>query len=130
MPTTVFLLNRASTKALNDKTSFKAYHGRKSVVGFFKTFGCVGFVKNKHPKLKKLYDRSASMVFIWYSEGAKAYRMLESDTRRVHVSRNVVFNESRGWEWDVAASGGHSATQRVHCPLLHRVAADRQRGRG
>jgi hypothetical protein len=71
--TTVFLLNRAPTKALSGKTPFEAYHGRKPTVGFFKTLGCVGFVKNKRTWLKKLDDRSTPMVFIGYSEGAKAY---------------------------------------------------------
>jgi hypothetical protein len=75
-------------------------------------FGCVGLVKNKRLGLKKLDDRSVPMVFIGYSVGAKAYRMLEPGTGRVHVSRDVVFDESREWEWDAAASGGDSATQR------------------
>jgi hypothetical protein len=38
------------------------------------------------------------MVFIGCSEGAKVYRMLESDTGRIHVSRDVIFDENRGWE--------------------------------
>jgi hypothetical protein len=110
--TTVFLLNRAPTKALSGKTPFEAYHSHKSAVVFFKTFGWVSFIKNKHPGLKKLDDRSAPMVFIGYSEGAKAYQMLELDTERIHVSHDVVFDESRGWEWNTAASGGDSVEQR------------------
>jgi hypothetical protein len=78
--TTVFLLNCAPTKALRGKTLFEAYHGRKPVVGFLKTFNYVGFIKNKRPGLKKLDDQSVPMVFIGYSEGAKAYRMLEPST--------------------------------------------------
>jgi hypothetical protein len=44
--TVVFLLNRAPTKALSGKTPFEAYHESKLVVGFLKTFDCVGFIKN------------------------------------------------------------------------------------
>jgi transposase InsO family protein len=112
MTTIVILLNRAPMKALSGKKSFEAYHGCKPAVDFLKTFGCVGFIKNKRPGLKKLDDRSAPMVFIGYSEGAKAYRMLEPGTGRVHVYRDVIFDKNRGWEWDSTASDGDSAAQR------------------
>jgi hypothetical protein len=53
--------------------------------------------------LKKLDDQSAPLVFIGYFEGAKAYWMLEPDTGRVHVSCDIIFDENRGWEWDLVA---------------------------
>lgn len=93
----MFLLNRAPTKALENKTSFEAYHGRKPAVGFLKTFGCLAFVKDKRLGLKKLDDRSAPMVFIGYSEGSNAYRLLDLSTGRVHTSRDIMFDEGRGW---------------------------------
>jgi hypothetical protein len=109
--TAVFLLNRAPTKAWSGKTPSEAYHGSKSAVGFLKMLDCVGFIKNKHPGLKKLDDRSTPMVFIGYSAWAKAYQMLEPDTGRVHVSHDVNFDKNRGWEWASAASDGDSTTQ-------------------
>ena len=33
------------------------------------------------------------MVFIGYEDGFKAYCMLEPQSRRVHISRDVVFDE-------------------------------------
>jgi hypothetical protein len=38
-------------------------------------------------------------VFIGYAEGAKAYRIYDPVSQRVHVSRDVVFDEGRGWDW-------------------------------
>jgi hypothetical protein len=102
---------------------FEAYHGRKPAVGFFRTFRCVGFVKDKNPDLKKLGDRSALMVFIGYSKGAKAYRMLQPSTRRVHVSCDVVFNENRGWSWTSGAGNGEPATQRDFTVKLYSACA-------
>jgi hypothetical protein len=52
------------------------------------------------------------MVFIGYFEGAKAYRMLDPGSGCIHVSRDVIFDKNRGWEWDSMASGGESAMQR------------------
>jgi hypothetical protein len=109
--TTIFLLNRAQTKVLNGNTSFESYHDRKLAVVFLKTFGCVGFIKNKSSRLKKLDDRSAPMVFIGYSEGAKAYRMWDLGTGCVHVSRDVIFDENGGWEWDSTASRDSAVQQ-------------------
>jgi hypothetical protein len=66
--TAVFFLNRAPTKALGGKM-FEAYHSHKPVVGYLKTFGYVGFIKDKRSGLKKLDHLSVCMVFE-YSKGA------------------------------------------------------------
>jgi hypothetical protein len=39
------------------------------------------------------------MVSIGYTEGAKAYWLLQPSTGRIYVSRDVVFDKSRGWQW-------------------------------
>jgi hypothetical protein len=90
----VFLLNHAPTKALDGKTSFKAYHDHKPVVGYLITFSCIGFIKDKRSRLNKLDDQSVPMVFIGYSKGTKAYWMLDPSSGRVHISCNVIFHEN------------------------------------
>jgi hypothetical protein len=54
----VFLLNRASTKALDGKMPYEAYRGRKLAVGFLKTFDCVAIylpraLKCEHGNVKR-----------------------------------------------------------------------------
>jgi len=39
------------------------------------------------------------MIFISYEPGSKAYRVYDPTTRRVHVSRDVVFDEAAQWAW-------------------------------
>jgi transposase InsO family protein len=73
--TTMFILNRAPTKALKGKTPFEAWHGRKPNMSFLRTFGCVGHVKNTKPHLGKLEDWSTPMVLLGFEEGSKAYRL-------------------------------------------------------
>ena len=97
MSTAVFILNRAPTKALNGRTPFEAWHGRKPSVAFMRTFGCMGHVKNTKPSLTKLEDRSTKMVFLGYEKGSKAYRLCDPVTGRVTVSRDVVFDEAGAW---------------------------------
>ena len=91
--TTVFILNRAPTKALKDKTSFEAWHGRKPSVTFLQTFDCISHVRKTKPILTKLEDRSTPMVFLGYVEGTKAYWLYDPRGDKVLVSRDVVFDE-------------------------------------
>ncbi|KAG6535240.1 hypothetical protein ZIOFF_000205 [Zingiber officinale] len=56
----VYLLNRLPTKALGDRTPFEAWMGRKPYLAHLRVFGCVAYVKNTTPHLKKLDDRSAN----------------------------------------------------------------------
>lgn len=83
--TVILVLNCAP--ALEDKTPYEAWYGHKPVVHFLRTFGCVVQVKAAGDHLRKLDDRSTPMVCIGY----------ECD--RVHVSRDVVFDEGHAWNW-------------------------------
>jgi hypothetical protein len=60
--------------------------------------------------ISKLDDRSTPGVFIGYTEGSKAYRILDPGTQRVRTARDVVFNEGRGWAWDKAVDDGTTPT--------------------
>lgn len=51
------------------------------------------------PNLKKLDDRSKHTIFIGYESGSKEYRVYDLVTRRVHVSCDVVFEETAQWSW-------------------------------
>jgi hypothetical protein len=97
--TVVHLLNRAPTKALSGKTPFEAYHGRKPAVHYLHTFGCVAHIKTVQLHQKKLDDRSAPMVYIGYESSAKAYRVYDPVARHVHVSRDIIFDGNRSWDW-------------------------------
>jgi hypothetical protein len=74
--TTVYILNCSPTKALNGRTPYKAWHGRKE-------FG----------HISKFDDKSTPGVFIGYAEGSKAYRILDPGTQRVRTTRDVVFDD-------------------------------------
>ncbi|CAO2038735.1 unnamed protein product [Urochloa humidicola] len=103
--TAVFILNRSPTKALKGATPFEAWHGRKPDVSFLRTFGCVAHVKVTKPGASKLDDRSTPMVFLGYEQGSKAYRLYDPRARRVHVSRDVIFDENRAWSWEESGDG-------------------------
>jgi hypothetical protein len=90
--TTVYILNRSPTKALNDRTSYEAWHGRKPVVSHLRVFGCLTFSKELG-HIGKLDGRSTPGVFISYAEGSKAYHILDLGTQCVRTTRDVVFDK-------------------------------------
>jgi hypothetical protein len=90
--TSVYILNRSPTKALNGRTLYEAWHGRKLAVSHLRVFGCLAFIKELG-HIIKLDDRSTLGVFIGYAEGSKTYRILDPGTLRVCMTRDVVFDE-------------------------------------
>jgi hypothetical protein len=107
--TAVYILNRSPTKALNSRTSYKTWHGRKPTVSHLRVFGCLVFDKELD-HIGKLDDRSTLGVFIGYAEGSKAYHILDPGTQRVHTTRDIVFDEGRGWAWDKVVDDGSILT--------------------
>lgn len=88
-------------------TPYKAWYKRKPRVDHLRTFGCVAHVKRVVPHSAKLADRSDQMVFIGYEVPSKAYRFFNPAKRKLVVSRDVVFDEGRRWDWgQVAAKEG------------------------
>ena len=66
------------------------------MVSHLRVFGCLAFAKELN-HVGKLDDRSTPGVFIGYAEGVKVYHILDPVTQHVRISRDVVFNEGRGW---------------------------------
>jgi hypothetical protein len=103
--TAVYILNRSSTKALNGGTPYEAWYGRKPAVSHLWVFGCLAFGKELG-HIGKLNERSTPGVFISYTEGSKAYRILDPGTQRVCTTHDIVFDEGQGWTWDKAVDDG------------------------
>jgi len=103
--TAVYLLNRSSSKSIGGKTPYELWTGSAPGVHHLRTFGSIAHVKVTTPNPKKLDDRSRRMIFVGYEAGSKAYRVYDPTTRRVHVSRDVVFDESSQWVWPAGHDG-------------------------
>jgi transposase InsO family protein len=97
--TAVYLLNRAPTMSLAGKTPFEAWYGWRPNVHYLRTFGFVAHVKVVKPNQSKLDDRSRAMVLFGYEPGSKAYRVYDPVAKRIHVTRDMVFDESSQWNW-------------------------------
>lgn len=95
----VHVLNRCPTSAIQDKTPEEAWNGIKPSVEYFKVFGCIGHVHIPAVQRKKLDDKSFKCVFLGVSEESKAFRMYDPESKKIVISRDVVFEEEGKWSW-------------------------------
>ncbi|KAG6490408.1 hypothetical protein ZIOFF_051704 [Zingiber officinale] len=107
----VYLLNRLPTKALGERMPFEAWMGRKSHLVHLRVFGCVAYVKNTAPHLKKLDDRSSPMVYLGVEEGCKAHRLFDPRHGKLQVSRDVMFRENYEWTWNAGANNEEKVSE-------------------
>jgi len=96
----VYLLNRLPTKAMGYKTPFEGWTARKPYLGHLRIFGCKANVRPAEPHLKKLDDRSIPMVYFGVEDGSKAHRLYNPQTKKMVVSRDVIFEEEVAWVWN------------------------------
>ena len=100
-----YIINRVATRSLSSQTPYEVFKGRKPSVEHLRVFGCIGYVKvNKH-HLRKLDDRSRSLVHLGTEPGSKAYRMFDPTNQRIVVSRDVTFDEDKSWRWSNKLDG-------------------------
>lgn len=48
----------------------------------------------------KLDERSTKCVMFRLSKKSKAYRMYNPETKKIVISRDVKFDEGKGWNWN------------------------------
>ena len=96
--TCVYVLNRSSTKSLQGRTPYEMWRGEKPKLSHLRIFGSILHLKTLGT-LGKLEDRSKEMVFVGYEGGTKGYRYFNPTTHNVHLSRDVIFDEGRKWNF-------------------------------
>ena len=97
--TSVFLLNRLPTRAVQKQIPFEAWYGVKPSVKNLKIFGCLCFSHVPQAKRDKLDEKAAPGIFIGYSLVFKAYKIFQPQTGKIVTSRDVQFLEHEQWDW-------------------------------
>ncbi|CAL9028826.1 unnamed protein product [Prunus brigantina] len=95
----VHILNRSPTFSVKNMTPQEAWSGLKPAVDHFKVFGCIAYAHIPDEKRKKLDDKSEKCVFLGVSEVSKAYKLYNPVTKKIVVSRDVIFDEDTMWNW-------------------------------
>jgi len=93
--TAAYLKNRTPTRSLKgDITPYERWYGRKCDVSRLRVFGCIAYARLPGQLRQKLDDTARRLRFIGYGKGNKGYRLMDEETKKVYVCRDVVFNET------------------------------------
>ncbi|CAJ2668206.1 unnamed protein product [Trifolium pratense] len=93
-----YVLNRSPTMSVKEVTPEEAWSKVKPAVHYFKIFGCVAYAHVSDTQRKKLDSKSIKCIHLGVSEESKAYKLYDPANKRIIVSRDVIFDESKGWE--------------------------------
>ncbi|BBH05186.1 multidrug resistance-associated protein 9 [Prunus dulcis] len=91
--TAVYVLNRSPTKALDKKTPFEAYSGRKPGLKHLRVFGSCAMHMFQIHRGRNWIQQATDVC-------EKGYRLYNIATEKVIISRDVVFNEEASWDWN------------------------------
>lgn len=94
------VLNRSPTLAVKDVTPEEAQSGCKPSIAHFRVFGCVVQVHVLDVKRTKLENKSFTYVLLGISDESKAYRLYDHVAKKIVISKDIVFEENRAWNWD------------------------------
>ncbi|KAK9155098.1 hypothetical protein Sjap_002578 [Stephania japonica] len=90
--TAIFLINRLPTTVLKGFSPYEKLFSIKPDYNILRVFGCACFPYMRPYNTHKYQFRSEKCVFLGYSSRHKGYKCLHP-SRRVYISRNVLFNE-------------------------------------
>lgn len=97
---TIYVLNRCPTLAVKDITREEAWSGVKPYVDHFRVFGCIAHAHVPDVRRTKLENKSICCVLLGVSEESKAYKLYDPISKKVVISRDVIFQEEQQWDWD------------------------------
>ncbi|XP_019260646.1 PREDICTED: uncharacterized protein LOC109238613 [Nicotiana attenuata] len=92
--TATYLINRLPTTYLNNKCPFELLYQKKPHYSHLRSFGCLCYPTLPKIHRDKFEPRTTPHIFVGYPFGTKGYKVLSLATRRIHISRDVIFHEN------------------------------------
>ena len=80
-------------------TPQEAWSGVKPSVEHLRVWGCMACVHIPEAKRGKLDDKSFPCILLGVSDESKGYHFFDPKTKRIVVSKDVVFEEQKSWDW-------------------------------
>jgi hypothetical protein len=94
LSTDVFLLNRRPSSSIHDGIPYHLLFLKMPDYSLLRVFGCMCYPNLSATTPHKLSPRSAACVFLGYPPSQKGYWCLDLSTRKIIISRHVVFDET------------------------------------
>lgn len=92
--TAVYVLNRTPTTQILNSTPFEIWHGRKPTLDHIRLFGSEAYVLTPKGKHTKLDPKRKKLILVGYDKDSTNYRLFDPVTKKITISRNVIFNET------------------------------------
>ena len=86
-------MNMTSTEAILYVTPEERFTGKKPEISHLKVFGCIAYVHVTDELRTELDPKAETYIFIGCSLEQKGYRCYNPATQKLHVRRDVVFDE-------------------------------------
>ena len=93
--TAVYTINWCPSPIVHNQTPYDLLFGSSPSYDLLRVFGCVCFILLHDHERNKLQSRSRLCCFLEYGIGQKGYRCYDLISKRIHVSRHVVFWEHK-----------------------------------
>ena len=77
----------------NEVTPYESWNKRKPNLQYVKQFGCIAYAAIPPERRQKLDNKAKQLVFVGYEEGTKGYRLLDTSTDKIVISKDVIFIE-------------------------------------
>ncbi|KAL1190680.1 Retrovirus-related Pol polyprotein from transposon TNT 1-94 [Cardamine amara subsp. amara] len=97
---TFYVQNRCPTVVVRNMTPQEAWSGNKPSVEHFRVWGSLVHVHISYEKRGKFDDKNTVGIFVGFSEESKGYRIYNPNTKKIMISKDVVFEETKGWNWE------------------------------
>lgn len=91
--TAIYVLNR-TIPVHSGKTPIEIYMKKKPNLSHIRTFGCNAYMHVPDALRKKWDPKSRKKILVGYEKDSDNYRLLDLHTKRITISRNVVFDEN------------------------------------
>ena len=93
----VYLLNRCPTHAVKNVTPQEAWSGIKPCIKHLRVWGCLSHVHIPDATRGKLDDKSFPCIMLGVSDESKVYQLFDPKTKRIVISKDVMFEEEKSW---------------------------------
>ena len=91
--TACYLQNRMPTISVQNQTPYQAWTGKAPDLKHLRVFGSTAYAHQPSEKRQKLDARALEYTMIGYSSESKGYKLWDDNKKRIHISRDVVFDE-------------------------------------
>lgn len=89
----IHVLNKSSTFAIINMTPEEAGTRHRPTVDHFRIFDYIAYAYILDEKQKKLDNKGVKCIFLGVSKPSKAYKLYNSTTKKIIISRDVLFDK-------------------------------------